>query len=258
MHWAEGYKMQSRRVILIYAVLMSVFVFGCRSQITPSDTDKDKKIYNNYKEEGENAQKNRSIFEDNYSVALVEYTSLPQKISLNKSFKSDEFPNVKVKLLQIVKEKNKCLLKYEGPYDSNIINPQWYQKNDAIFPTIYGNFGVTINDIFEDEIFVVIHWGAIESEKEHQIITIKQNETTPLFRLPKVKIRLLQIDKNREKCLIGCEGISGENIANPQWFQKGEEIFPEALEQYCLIIENIRDDRIYIQLYWPRNDSQDK
>ncbi len=42
-----------------------------------------------------------------------------------------------------------------------MVNPQWFKKNEAIFPSIFGKIGVTIEDIKENEIYISIYLGGI-------------------------------------------------------------------------------------------------
>lgn len=92
-------------------------------------------------------------------VVTTDFSTMPLKISLNESFNSKDYPKVKIKLLKVDSENSKCLIEYEGKADSNMVNPQWFKKNDVIFPSIYGDIGVTIEDIKEKEIYITIFLG---------------------------------------------------------------------------------------------------
>ncbi len=96
-----------------------------------------------------------------YSIRHSDIGTAPLRIGLNKSFNSKNFPRVKIKLLKIDMKNNRCLIKYESKTDSNTANPQWYKKNDAIFPSIFGEMGVTLLDINKKEIYISIYLGGI-------------------------------------------------------------------------------------------------
>jgi len=94
--------------------------------------------------------------------ASTEYSSIPIKVSLNQSFDSKDFPYVKFKMLKIDKENNRCLLENETEKDGDYTNPQWYEKNKAVFPSVYGSEGVILKEITDNEVYVTIQWGSTE------------------------------------------------------------------------------------------------
>ena len=124
---------------------------------------------------------------NNISIA-IEYVSRPQKLLLNETYNSSQYPGIKIKLLKIDVNNNKCLLKNEGPsiIDAAYIkvygnladietlkkalkdmnDTQWFKKGEAIFPYIYGNIGVVIENILSNEIYFEIRGGKILSGEQ--------------------------------------------------------------------------------------------
>ena len=106
------------------------------------------------------------IFQQGKVWVSTDYSSIPIRVSLNGFFESKDFPSVKFKLLKIDKENNKCLLENTSKSDVNFVSPQWFSKNDPIFPSLYGTGGVILEEITDDNIYVTVHWGRTEFKKK--------------------------------------------------------------------------------------------
>ncbi len=101
------------------------------------------------------------------TVRITDYSTLPIKIKMNESFNDEKYPKVKIKLLKIDQQKNTCLIQYEGKADNNMVNPQWFKKQDAIFPSIYGDIGIIIDDIGDNDISISIFLGSIITREKN-------------------------------------------------------------------------------------------
>lgn len=130
-------------------------MLGCRSKMNNSSE-------NNNSENIKDDIVIITLEKEDSNLLNVGYVQLADKkgeaftIKQGESFSINEVLLNRTKLVQIDKEKGKCLMEYTGLQDRNDVNSKWMRINDEIFPMKYDGLSIIIKDINDNEIIVLI------------------------------------------------------------------------------------------------------